>query len=190
VIGYVGWIDRGWEGGSGMGMVGSVKGLKLAELPVLVGSVRQVAANDEGDALFGQLLLGDRKWVPVHVGNVIRIQIQGCILGDLYGTDSDDLSLFELGHEGRGDPLRVGVFGHVGLLQDLVVILRFLTGLILLLFLLLLVGTHCGHAFRLLAGVVLRAFGVVGKALLGFVLETLRAFVVTAVVVALHVDNL
>lgn len=136
-------------------MGGSVEGLQLAELPVLVGAIRQVAADDEGDALLGQLLFGDSQRIPVHVGDVVGIQIQRGVLGDLDCPDTDDLSLFELGHEGRGDPLGVGLVRDVGLLQDLVIVLGFLTGLLLLLFLLLLVGCGSTHPLGLLAGVVL-----------------------------------
>lgn len=136
----------------------SIKGLQLAQLPVLVGPVRQVAPDYEGNPLLRQLLLCDRQWVPVHVGDVVGVEIERCIFGDLNCADSDDFGLFEFGHEGRGDPVGVGLVGHVALLQHFVVVLRFLALLFLLLLLLLLVGGAAVGPLGLLALVVLRSF--------------------------------
>ena len=136
----------------------SVEGLELAQLPVLVGAVRQVAPNYEGDALLGQFLLCDGQWVPVHVGDVVGVEVEWGVFGDLDCADSDDFGLFELGHEGGGDPVGVGLVGRVAFLQHFIVVLRFLAFLLRLLFLLFLVGGAAVCSLGLVALVVLRAF--------------------------------
>lgn len=98
--------DRGQQVSEGMGLLG-VQDLKklvitgrsvceFVELPVLILAIREVAANDEGDAALVEFTLG--KLVGVALSRLWGNH-QWSILGDLKSASPQHSGLLVLGHE-------------------------------------------------------------------------------------------
>jgi hypothetical protein len=76
---------------------------KFGEFPVLILAIREVAANDEGDAALVEFTLC--KLVRVTLSRLWGNH-QRSILGDLKGTSSEHSGLLVLSHEAWGDTLK------------------------------------------------------------------------------------
>ena len=98
--------DRGQQVSEGMALTG-VQDLKelvitgrsvgeFVELPVLILAIREVAANDEGDAALVEFTLG--KLIGVALSRLWGNH-QWSILGDLKGASPQHSGLLVLGHE-------------------------------------------------------------------------------------------
>ena len=70
---------------------------QLGEFPVLIGAIREVAADDEGDLALGEFPLGQLVGVALSGEGSDH---EGGVLGDLQGPGPEHSRLLILSHEG------------------------------------------------------------------------------------------